>query len=190
MSLILSTMATALLVVVGATCSAQDRAAKESTKSTDTGRAGVRRAMDVQASASDFVKLIRESKNALVRKHAARALSRMGPRARDVLPDLKKALAAETDKDVKEALELAIKSIDPPLERLPAEELMRRLREEDADVKTRKELIKALGQSKGPEFQLVRRFLEQFLFDEELAADAADSLERLEEQRAGLFRKQ
>jgi hypothetical protein len=133
--------------------------------------------------AAEFLRAATQGKDALVRKHAALALGRMGTSARTVSADLKAAIQTEKEAEVKEALESALEAIDPPLEKVPVNELLARLSDEPQDVESRRAIIKVLGElriSLGGRAYFV---LEQFLLDEELAADAAAALEKLEQAR-------
>ena len=142
----------------------------------------VKRLVRVSERAKEFLRVATESKTTLVRKRAAMALARMGTDARSVAADVKAALKTEPDGEVKKALEEALEAIDPPLQQLPLNELIQRL-QESTDLETRKEIVRALGDRRLSGYVQVRSVLENLLLDDDLAGDAAASLERLDEYR-------
>jgi Skp family chaperone for outer membrane proteins len=113
--------------------------------------------------------------NPLVRKRAAIALERLGPKAKEAAGALEKLLKDE-DADVRAAAAAALEKIDAPRS-LAA--LVRRVGDKEVGGKQRAEACKELGEHFGHEPAAVRA-LEGALSDPVIKLDAARSLEMID----------
>jgi Skp family chaperone for outer membrane proteins len=113
--------------------------------------------------------------NALVRKRAAIALERLGPKARDAAPALERALK-DTDAEVRAAAAAALETIDAPRS-LAA--LTARVGDKGAEGRRRAEACRELGERFGKEPAAVRA-LEAALGDPVINLDAARALEMID----------
>jgi Skp family chaperone for outer membrane proteins len=123
---------------------------------------------------SGFVKALQDD-NALVRKRAALALERLGPKARAATAALEKALM-DDDADVRAAAAAALERMDAPRS-LAA--LLRRVADREALGRFRAEACKELGEQFGHDPAAVRA-LEAALTDPVIKLDAARALEMID----------
>jgi Skp family chaperone for outer membrane proteins len=113
--------------------------------------------------------------HALVRKHAALALERLGPKALEARAALEKALH-DRDADVRDAAAAALVRVAPPRS---VEALLRRVEDKGAGAKERAEACNELAEHFWQD-PAVTRALERALTDPVINVDAARGLEMID----------